>query len=578
MKRVKTYFWVLAFGLGIIPSVGNTQHLINNAQLIIGAGSTLTVKGDFVNSSTGNVTLDPTGIINIGGDLVNDRTGLSLLGTVNFGEDSEHKILGTNQITFQDMSVNTGSWLIIGDANGDGDKVTVNGLLTVEDGSEALFLRNNASLIHHSASVGATFEHYMAGGENDWHLLSSPVGSQSIDPSFVTNGSLYAWHEPALIYVGFGQAAGWPQWTDVNQNHDNFIVGKGYFVAYTVADEFKTFSGSLNQGSVDFAIEASSNAAEELHAFNLAGNPYPSSIDWKAPSGWDRSDLSEASSSAWAYWVWNQTAGNYGTFISDGLDGSGTNGVSRHIAPKQGFWVKAENNGTLGLTNEVRAHSTQEWLKGNEEESNIKLRVSGNSMSYFDEVVLEFNRNVLGGANKMFSIHPKAPSLFFYKDKKYSILRTDVDSETKIALNFKAAYPDLYLITVESLNLSGQTVIMEDLLTGTLTDLSLTGEYHFRGDPQDSEARFLLHFGPVGIDQLSNYFANVYTIDKNVFIKVTDNQDISVDLVDVTGKVLERHAFHGGDLYHFQADYPMGLYLVSITWKTGHEVRKVLIK
>ena len=80
----------------------------------------------------------------------------------------------------------------------------------------------------------------------------------------------------------------------------------------------KEFKGNLNNGLVNYPItmtDTEERELVELKGFNLVGNPYPSSIDWQASSGWDRSTLEESAGGN-DMWVWNPTAKNYGVFNS----------------------------------------------------------------------------------------------------------------------------------------------------------------------------------------------------------------------------------------------------------------------
>ena len=75
---------------------------------------------------------------------------------------------------------------------------------------------------------------------------------------------------------------------------------------------------------------------------NQLGNPYPSSIDWKA-GGWNRNSLQQTAG-GYSVWIWNDTAYNYGVYNSAAIGDMGTLGVTRYIAPTQGFFVQAAQN------------------------------------------------------------------------------------------------------------------------------------------------------------------------------------------------------------------------------------------
>ena len=102
----------------------------------------------------------------------------------------------------------------------------------------------------------------------------------------------------------------------------------------------------LNNGNINYSISDNSTDLT-LKGFNLVGNPYPSVIDWSASSGWTRSDL-QLSGGGYDIWIWNPSANNYGVFNSSDASGTGTNSASRYLAPMQGFFVLAGENGTLG--------------------------------------------------------------------------------------------------------------------------------------------------------------------------------------------------------------------------------------
>jgi hypothetical protein len=67
--------------------------------------------------------------------------------------------------------------------------------------------------------------------------------------------------------------------------------GRGYLYSTQALNPTKEF-GLLNNGNVSFPITNTSSSADAVvRGFNLIGNPYPSSIDWKSGTGWLRTDL-----------------------------------------------------------------------------------------------------------------------------------------------------------------------------------------------------------------------------------------------------------------------------------------------
>ena len=102
------------------------------------------------------------------------------------------------------------------------------------------------------------------------------------------------------------------------------------------------------------------NGEIESHkGWNLVGNPYPSPLDWLSEAGWDKSDINDAK------YIWNPAAYNYTIFLG-GSEPIGINGGTRYIPSNQGFWVQANQNGTLSVNNVARVgimSSTPDFYK-----------------------------------------------------------------------------------------------------------------------------------------------------------------------------------------------------------------------
>jgi hypothetical protein len=112
----------------------------------------------------------------------------------------------------------------------------------------------------------------------------------------------------------------------------------------------------LNNGNVSFPITNTSSSADAVvRGFNLIGNPYPSSIDWKSGTGWLRTDLVV---SGGGYDMWNPASNNYG--VCNSSSSIATNGVTQYI-PTQGYFVRAA---TRILVHQMRYELIAEQVTG----------------------------------------------------------------------------------------------------------------------------------------------------------------------------------------------------------------------
>ncbi|MBK7213571.1 MAG: T9SS type A sorting domain-containing protein [Bacteroidales bacterium] len=502
---------------------------------------------------------------------------------------------------------NTGSLQIYG-----GLSLTVNGTLTNNAGIYGLTLNSEASLLNNSSSVDATVVKYIA-NDNKWHFLSSPVANQDIWPEFAPNpGSglnfgttwnwdFYYWNPNSSLTTGL-------YWVNLRKNtagdyNDNnvdqagsyagfgtttpaeFTTGRGYLVAYnnnwnpaTGSPTDHYFSGSLHSGAVNKAVVIGANN------FNLVGNPFASSLDWKASSGWARTDL-EANGGGYDYWVYNDNlaTGNYGVFNSAGT--AGTNGVSRYIAPQQAFFVRAAADGNLGMDFGARAHSSQSFLKTTDAENSfIRLKFSTDANTFSDEMIVEFDPAFNnGGSAKFWSFYTEAPEIFSEKDgNSYSIDRySNTEEDVVINLGVKTGVEANY--TISATNIADFTlsskVILEDMETGKITDLKKTNSYSFSAGAGDNRNRFRLMIGSTnGVSDNTSSNFNIYTNDNTVYI-INEGSSASykATVSNMIGQVVAEKQINGNTSERIQLGNVPGVYIVTVKSEGKTFSKKVII-
>ncbi len=522
---------------------------------------------------------------------------------------SSHTVTVDGTATAGALTINNGGALTINA----GKALSVTGTLTNNAGASALVIKSDASatgsLLHGTASVPATFERYIA-NDQKWHFLSSPVASQAIWPQFAPtptgtplNFGASPWY---WDFYYWNPNASWTGTPWVNLRLDNgdynsatidlagnsagfgsttppaFTTGRGYLSAYTTgwttgSPTIHTFSGNLHQGAVNISISASANK------FNLAGNPYPSSIDWKAASGWTRNDLS-LNGSGYDYWIFNDNTGNYGVFNSAGT--SGTNGVGQYIAPGQAFFVYAGATGTLGMNDNVRAHSAQSWLKQTAGDAgSLSLTLTTTANAYSDEMVVAFDPSFTeGGSLKLAGFYVEAPEIWSVSgDQDFSIARYPKPSASlAVPVHIKTGVTSEYTITandIASFSLCGK-VLLDDLKTGLTQNLKADPVYTFSAAAGDDPARFLLRFdemtgtgapGPAGSLKVFAYgrtllFRNIAERDAVIQVRVLNmlGQEVSGCRGAVTSLTV-------------RPDVPPGWYVVNVVTNLENASKTVFI-
>jgi hypothetical protein len=499
----------------------------------------------------------------------------------------------TTPTQFENLLITDDASLILGSASSpayltvtDGLAATSPASITIPSGSTG-----SSSLIVGTVSGTGSFtvNRYITGASLDWHLISSPVDAQMISGDFTPGSAtydFYLYNEPTNKWINrknLDGGGGIAPYFDVVNGDLLFTPGRGYLAAYNESNPTKSFSGTINQDAISQPLTI--DGTTDYQGANLMGNPYPSSIDWKASSGWTRTMLRNDAQTGTGYsmYIWNETANNYGAFVSNGNDESGTHNVTRYIPPMQGFFVMAASTGTFQMTEEVCVHeSVSSWLKNtNISPDIIRLKVS--SMGYgYDEVVIEDNETSKGGAQKWFSFVETAPSLWIgQEDKLYSILMDDIiQEENHYPIGFKAGIEEQYSIHATFDESSYMELILEDKKLNDYYKLLESQSYHFYSSPEDDPNRFVLHFSAVGLDEeyeTSNP-VNVFLSDNTINIINNHNLTGMVRVINLLGQEIISFDLKGDNTQTQTINAPAGYYIVNVVTKNGVVNKKVYLK
>ncbi len=536
-----------------VPVSGNKDigAYETNANWVVWEGGTSSVWGTGTNWSSGSTPGSTADIgINMSCDHYPSLTSAISCQNLTVSNEADFTIEDNGSLTTSSNLTNEGTFTIQSNADGTGSLIVEGDL---------------------SNSGTMTAQRHITGNSLDWHLLSSPVSSQEIGGNFTdANGyDFFMYYEPENWWVNKKNTTTSPTWSEANGSNI-FVPGRGYMVAYTDPNtNAKAFSGTFNQGTVSIAV--SNTVSNSYSGSNLIGNPYPSSIDWKAASGWTRNMLSN-DGGGYTMYIYNQANNNYGSFISNGS--SGTNGVTQYIAPMQGFFVNAASSGTLQMTEDVCVHQDASWLKNDKLESSvIRMNVS-NAQFGADEVVLEQNAEKAGGAEKWFSMEEKAPSLWVEQDDdQYSILLCSSTQQKEVYdIGFIAGAEGEYRIKAEFDVEEYPGLSLEDTKENIFHELA-QGDYYFIAGLNDEEARFKLHLSTTGLEEMQSTAFYAYQYGDDIIIKSETAID-RIILTDITGKTL--------GIYQNTSSVPApktaGVYLLSIMLDDQQITKKITIQ
>lgn len=470
-----------------------------------------------------------------------------------------------------------------------GATLTVTGTIINSAGTSGLVLESDAagtaSLIHNSTNVPATVYRYISGNAEAWHFLSSPVAAQILSGAWLPSGTygngtgydLYIWDEETSCWIYKLDSITIRNWNIVHPGN-NFEVGRGYLYSVQSANPTKQFTGNLNNGNQSIPV-TSTGTDVSLIGFNLIGNPYPSSVDWQAASGWTRTSLF-SSAGGYDMWIWNPAAENYG--VVNSASGSGTNGVTRYIAPMQGFFVRAERAGTLSLTNSVRVHQLAgNWLKKSAIIDPKLIVVTSRSIGGegSDEIQLLFgSEQNEPGAKKLFSPVVSAPSLFLsLKGENYSVLHlSDTVDNPIVPIYFKPGRDGSYSISFTFDYSQFENVVIEDRKTNYFQDLKTSNIYTYKASKADDQSRFILHF-----TRIENYIktelpAAIYTADNQLIIDLSKiNEETEIIVCDIMGSILLKNKLQGETRHSLSVNSGSQVLIVRLKNQKGIKSKKV---
>ncbi|MDO9153884.1 MAG: hypothetical protein Q7U47_09300, partial [Paludibacter sp.] len=577
---------------GSFAATGASVVTMNNNSTISNSG-TLTFSGLTISNSSAVTT---SSSFSVAGNFSNYGSFNATGSTIVFNGTSSQTINGTSATSFYHLisdnatgvtinsealttvsgtlTINAGKKLKVAA----GTQLSVTGTIDNLAGNTGLILHSNASgsasLVQSTANVHATVERYVSGDAETWHFLSAPVSGQSISGSWLPSGTysngtgydMYTWYEPNHCWIYQLNTSSAINWDTVHPE-SNFVSGRGYLYSVQEAAPTKEFAGYLNNGTVGFPL-TNSSIDPELKGFNMVGNPYPSSVDWKADSGFTR-DMLKLSGGGYNIWIWNPEANNYGVYNSADPTDNGTNSVGRYIAPMQGFFVQDSIAGNFEFKNAAQVHTGASAWKSKPfkiANTNIQVTVQSDAGKGSDEVKLVFgyakNENV---AQKMFSHEKTAPSLYLPDaQKSYSIrYLTDTVANPKAELSFKAGNAGNFTLKCIADETRFGVIYLEDKLTATIHNLSTNNQYSFKATSDQSPARFVLHFGKIVKDN-HRIDAKVYISGESLLIDLMAlSGKYQAQIFDISGRRLGVINLTGGQ----QAEFPLsikGVYIVNL--------------
>ena len=433
---------------------------------------------------------------------------------------------------------------------------------------------NMASLIDNgkmNVSGASNVEQYLS--SERWHLVSPPVTGATI--STYMDIYLAEYNEPDN------------SWTYMTTPTMPMNATQGY--AAWASDALTgsatvTFDGVLNTGDY-FMPSFSHTLTSPATGWNLVGNPFPSTIQWK--TSWPKTDLSE--------WACIHNDGNEGCYNAvTGAEwpevGSMPNGT---LGPTQGFWVRATSDiANMTIENSLRMHNNQPLYKETfvDIEQSLRLRIDGNDA--FDVVLIQFTEGATPGFDQSYDLEKRwggaeAPNMYtiYTEDELFSVdVRHKIESELVIPIGFEPGLSGQFVIEATQFDgITGEfTVILEDIKEGVFTELIKNTIYEFSGDPEDVNHRFNLHFKElytnIEEEEEMAHPVHIYSFENDVYVLAPDNKIEEVIIFDIMGREVLRENGTYENVLKISVNSETGFYVVTARTSDYVTTKKVFIK
>lgn len=454
-----------------------------------------------------------------------------------------------SEVTCKDLTISSGASLVINP----GAAFTISGNLTNQAGTSGLVIKSDAggtgSLIHSTSGVQATIERYIAGSswespDDGWHLLSSPVASQSINDFTVepsTDYDFYAWSESGDEWVNFkdGSFSGF-------NSGNSFVPGRGYLSAYNNTTT-RQFTGEIN--TTDVTIGLTRTGSNDYAGFNLVGNPFASALNWGA--SWSSGNVGGVA------YVWDEASKDYVPVESGDVIPS-MNGMMVYLGSGT-----AEN---LVIPAAARTHSPQNWYKSTGE--GILLVARNRTGGASKQCIVRFNTLATDGFDLKYDgyyLQGYGPVFYAVADNKRLSVNTlpSLSNHISVPLSFVSTGPEEYSIEMQE-QVTGARVYLRDKKLNQTINLSQQHRYDFTSTDIDSPDRFELSFNTVGMDEQSGTdLIQAWIINDKLYISSPEELK-SYEVFDLKGRLLQTGDVAGKGSLTVPVNLPAGFYLVKL--------------
>ncbi len=548
--------------------------------------------------SPGTILTAAGGNMVLNGNVVNNGSYINSNNTVIFAGDTQ-VLSGTTPVIFNNLTVASSSTTSITTVGQSLNGILLcNGIINANGNVTLLSTASQTALIDGSGTGqvngNITIQRYLPSGFG-YKYLSSPFQAATVS-EFSENIKLT---DPFPTFYRYDESSTTSGWISYINPLGILNPMQGYAGNFGSSDPPLVFdvTGVVNNGSLSSTLFNHNNIYSK--GFNLVGNPYPSPIDWDAPSGWTKTNIDNA-----LYYFEASSTDEYGGTYVTYLNGVSSNGLASNLIPSlQGFFIHVADGtwpvtGTLAMDNNVRVTDLTHPLIKSDFISRSLLRLTAefsNDTDSVDPVVIYFDEKATDkfdgqlDALKLMNTDFMVPNLYTVGSDgvKLSITALPVISDTlyKVPLGLKINRDGRIIFKIRALegNLADIEIYISDIVAKIDQDLLSDKDYRLDLKTGQYENRFFLNFRNIGTgipdftagdDLFSVYCSHgILKLEINTLPAAEGTLIIS----NLTGQIPLIKKYYEPGYYELNPGLKNGVYIVSLLSGTKRCSKKIFV-
>lgn len=585
--------------VAVLNSAQSYGHLIISGPGTEITAGTIAVRNN-LSITAGSLNIN-TNTLKIGGSITNNGVFIATNGTIEMNGLSTQTIPAETffENTISNLTINNTAGVTLGGAlnitaillASSGQLNTAGHLTLISTASQTALISGSGS---GSVLGNVTMQRYLASGFG-YKYFSSPFQAATVN-EFGDDLNLYATFPSFYRHDENMPTLGWINYTAAS---GVLNPAQGYAANFGSSTVSKTVdvTGVVNNGTISTPTLYNHNQPY-TQGFNLVGNPYPSPIDWDAPTGWTRTNVDNA-----VYYFNAGTTDQYKGTYSSYINGISSNGVAGNIIPSmQGFFVHVSNGtypvaGGLTFTNSVRTNDLSPAFQSFAREL-VRVSASFDGEKASDAAVIYMENRARKNfdqkydALKLINDNTAVPSLYAVANDaaKISIraMAYPMDSVTTQPLGLKTEKDGwINFNAVDILNISPSLhIYLYDATENVYQDLRSNPHYRLQLKAGEHNNRFSIVFSKKGLNSTPT---PTPTVDENIFHAYSSggrifvdsklsNEKASLAIYNSIGQIVFKEEFYANGLHQTAARLVNGVYVINIIFNNKVYAKKLQVQ